>query len=99
MLGWVIWIIVCFFTLNWTLIFLRDLAKGVFNIINPAYKFGRAIMELVIILGIYSSLIITFMNILTKIHLLWLVPLSLLTGMIIGGCIIRIITVIGSWKN
>lgn len=76
--------------------FFRDLVIGTFNIISPAYKSGRAIMELMILVGIYSSLSITFVNILTKIHLLWLVPLSLLIGIIIGGCIIRSITVIRS---
>lgn len=91
MFGWAIWVIVCFYTLIWTFIFLRDLAKGVFNIISPAYRSGRTIGELVCVLGLYSSLVITLVNILAKIHLLWLVPLSLLVGFIIGGCVVRII--------
>ena len=99
MFGWVIWMIVCIYTLVWTLFFIKDLAKGSFNIISPAYKHGRAVMELVVLLEIYVSLILTFMNILPKIHLLWLVPLSLLTGIIIGCSIVRIITVIGDCRK
>ncbi len=98
MFGWVIWTIVCFYTLIWTFVFLRDLTKGVFNIISPAYKHGRAITELLCVLGFYLCLIITLVNILAKIHLLWLVPLSLLVGLIIGGCIIRIIANINAAK-
>ncbi len=92
MLGWIIWAIVCFYTLIWTFMFLRDLSKGIFNIISPAYRSGRTIGELICVLGLYASLAITSMNILAKTHLLWLVPISLLAGFIIGGCLIRIIT-------
>lgn len=99
MLGWVIWSIVCFYALAWTLLFLKDLITGSFNIISLAYKSGRTISEVVTILGIYACLIITFMNIFAKIHLLWLVPLSLLIGIIIGGCITRIITNINNSRR
>ena len=66
--------------------------SGKFNIIGPAYKYGRLIGECLILLLSYASLIITYADILSKIHLLWLWPVSWLIGSIIGGCITRIIT-------
>ena len=92
MLRWAIWSIVCFYTLAQTYLFFKDLMRGSFNIISPAYKYGRTTSECVILLCLYTSLIITFMNILSKIHLLWLAPASWLAGSIIGCCIIRNIT-------
>ena len=95
----IIWSIVCFYTIIWTFVFLKDLARGKFNIISMAYKSGRIVTEIVIIMIFYAILITTFMNIVGKLHLLWLVPVGILTGMVLGCCIIRIMVNINSCKE
>ena len=91
MFGWAIWIIVSFYTLIWTFMFLRDLVKGSFNVISQAYRIGRTTGELICILGLYACLVITLLKILSKNHLLWLVPGTLVVGAIMGGVLTRIV--------
>ena len=89
MVEWIIWAIVCFYTVVLAMMLVRDLVKGEFDIVRSASKSGRIIMRAVIILIFTVILIITFLNMPAKMHLLWLVPLGLLIGIIAGSCIIQ----------